>query len=388
MPDKLNVKSLDRILTTLQHKEPDRVPFDMGSSFVTGITKTAYLNLAHYLGFEGEAPVFFDTVQQLSYPEEKMMKRLQIDTRGLVPDIVRKNPDIEVLPDNGKAFTDEWGIRWKMPNGGFYFDVVESPLAGDITEKDVERFKWPDPTLPSLFDGLAEKAKKYYEDGYAVMLESFGSGIFEMSCRIRGYEQFYLDLAMNPLLACKIMDRFLELKLQFYKEAAQRVGQYIQFIREGDDIGSQQSLLISPKMYLDYIKPRHRELFKAQKEIFPQPFYTFFHSDGAIYSIIPDFIEIGIDILNPVQITDEGTTLTKLKKEFGKDLTFWGGGIDTQHILPNAGPEKVKEEVKKNIEALAPGGGFIFNTVHNIQNDVPPENIIAMYEALMEYGRY
>lgn len=382
------MNSRERILMALQHRQPDKVPFDLGSSFVTGITKKAYLNLAGHLGFTEEKIDFFDVVQQLCIPEEKLLKTLNVDTRGLVPRIGRQNPEIEVLPDGAKTFTDEWGIQWAMPKGGFYFDVVKNPLSGDITEKDVESFPWPDSSAPSLFKGLAEKARKFYEGGYAVMLESFCSGIFEMSCRVRGYEQFYMDLAVNPALACAIMDKILELKVDFYKAAAEKTGKYIQFIREGDDMGSQESLLISPKMYSDYIKPRHKELFKAQKEFFPQPFYAFFHSDGAIYELMPDFIEMGVDILNPVQITNKGITLKKLKQEFGGDLTFWGGGIDTQHVLPKARPEEIKEEVKKRIEILAPGGGFVFNTIHNIQDDVPPGNIVAMYEALMEYGKY
>ncbi|HNS31538.1 MAG TPA: uroporphyrinogen decarboxylase family protein [bacterium] len=378
----------DRILTALQHKEPDRVPFDMGSSFVTGITKNAYLNLARYMGIDAGETVFCDTVQQLCEPGERILRQLEVDTRGLVPHVGRKNPDIEAVLGKGKTFTDEWGIKWTMPKDGLYFDLTGSPLSGDITEKDVENFPWPDSTLPSLFENLDEKAQRYYQEGYAVMLESFGSGIFEMSCRIRGYEQFYMDLAMNPSIACAIMDKFLEMKIKFYKAAAEKMGQYIQFVREGDDMGSQESLLISRKMYSDYLKPRHKTLFDAQKKIFSRPFYTFFHSDGAIYELIPDFIEIGADILNPVQVTDKGVTLERLKKEFGRELSFWGGGIDTQHVLPAASPAKVKEDVKKRIEALAPGGGFVFNTIHNIQDDVPPENIAAMHEALMEYGKY
>jgi len=382
------MNSRERILTTLKHKEPDRIPFDLGSTKVTGITKNAYINLVNFLGEKANELEFFDVIQQLVVVKENILKRLKVDTRGLMPNVVRKNPTIKNYPDF-KLFTDEWGISWKMPKEkGFYFDLIKSPLSGDITEKDIDNFPWPDPTNPHLLDGLKEKVKEFYQNGYAIILESFGAGIFEMSCRIRGYEQFYSDLAINPNLACKLMDKFLELKIQFYKMASKELGNYIQFIREGDDIAGQKSLLISPKMYLKYIKPRHKELFNAQKKIFPEPFYTFFHSDGAIYELIPDFIEIGIDILNPVQISGEGINLEKIKKEFGKELTFWGGGIDTQQTLPKAKPEEVKKEVKQRIESLASGGGFIFNTIHNIQDDVPPENIMAMWKALQEWGHY
>lgn len=381
------MKSIERIIKALNHKKPDRIPFDLGSSFVTGITKNAYLNIIKYLGIKEEKIEFFDTVQQLVYPSEEFLEKLNVDVRGIVPDIVRKNPSVENLPD-GKYFTDEWGIRWRMPEGGFYYDIVKSPLSGEITEKDIDNFPWPDPSLPHLFDGIVERAKKYFQDGYAVMLESFCSGIFEMSCRLRGYEQFYMDLAINPSLACKLMDKIVEIKIEFYRKAAEKLGEYINFIREGDDVGGQEALLISPEMYYEYIKPRHKQLFEAQKKYFPQPFFIFFHSDGAIYNIIPDFIEIGVEILNPVQITDKGITLENLKNEFGSDLTFWGGGIDTQKILPKGTEEQIREDVKRRIEILGKDGGFVFNTIHNIQDDVPPENIKVMLETLMEYGKY
>lgn len=381
------MKSIERIIKALNHKKPDRIPFDLGSSFVTGITKNAYLNIIKYLGIKEEKIEFFDTVQQLVYPSEEFLEKLNVDVRGIVPDIVRKNPSVENLPD-GKYFTDEWGIMWRMPEGGFYYDIVKSPLSGEITEKDIDNFPWPDPSLPHLFDGIVERAKKYFQDGYAVMLESFCSGIFEMSCRLRGYEQFYMDLAINPSLACKLMDKIVEIKIEFYKKAAEKLGKYINFIREGDDVGGQEALLISPEMYYEYIKPRHKQLFEAQKKYFPQPFFIFFHSDGAIYNIIPDFIEIGVEILNPVQITDKGITLENLKNEFGSDLTFWGGGIDTQKILPKGTEEQIREDVKRRIEILGKNGGFVFNTIHNIQDDVPPENIKVMLETLMEYGKY
>ncbi|MCD6219768.1 hypothetical protein J7K43_05225 [Candidatus Calescamantes bacterium] len=378
----------DRILTALEHREPDKIPFDLGSTLVTGITKNAYINLVKYMGKESKGIRLFDVIQQLVSIEENVLTKLEVDTRGLMPNIRRKNPYIKEDNDFW-SFTDEWEIMWKMPKEkGFYFDITKSPLDGNITVEDIDDFPWPDPANSYLLQGLKERAKKYYENGYAVILESFCSGIFEMSCRIRGYEQFYFDLATNPKLACKLMDKILELKIQFYKMVSKEMGHYIQFIREGDDIAGQEALLISPQMYRKYIKPRHKELFKAQKEIFPPPFYCFFHSDGAIYDLIPDFIEIGVEILNPIQASARGMNIAKLKKEFGKDISFWGGGIDTQKTLPKGTPEEVKEEVKKRIEVLAPGGGFIFGAVHNIQDDVPAENIMAMWEAFQKLRNY
>ena len=373
------MNSRERVLKALEHEEPDRIPLDLGSSNVTGIVKAAYLNLVNYLGVKVKKVEFFDTIQQLAVVEEDILRRLEVDVRGLMPNVVRKNPIIEQT-NNSRSFTDEWGVTWKMPEGGLYFDLAESPLSGDITGEDIDSFPWPDPTDPRLLEGLEGKAREFYDDGYAVVLESICAGIFEMSCRVRGTQEFLMDLALNPELACGLMDRFADLKVQFYEAASEKLGKYIQFIREGDDVAGQESLIVSSDMYRRLIKPRHEKIFKAQKELFPQPFYIFFHSDGQIYDLLPDFLEIGMDILNPVQIT--GKSLDTMKKEFGSDISLWGGGCDTQKVLPFGTPEEVKLDVKRRIEQLSPGGGFIFCTIHNIQADVPPENIIAMYETL------
>ncbi len=379
------MNSRERVLMALKHEEPDRIPLDLGSCFVTGIVKNAYLNLTEYLGVETQGVEFYDTVQQLVVADERMLQKFGADVRGVIPNVVRKNPPLQES-GNSRSFTDEWGVTWAMPEGSLYFDLVESPLAGDITEEDIENFPWPDPASPSLFEGLDEKAREFYDNGCAVILESVCAGIFEMCCRSRGTQYFLMDLALNPELACTLMDKFVELKIRFYEAASEKLGQYIQFIREGDDVAGQNSLLISADMYRRLIKPRHERIFRAQKELFPQPFYVFFHSDGAMYDLLPDFIEIGMDILNPVQIT--GKSLDVVKQEFGSDISFWGGGCDTQKVLPFGTPAEVKLDVRQRIEQLSPGGGFVFCTVHNIQADVAPENIIAMYEALQTHGIY
>lgn len=374
------MNSRERVLTALDHKTPDRIPLDLGSSNVTGIVKNAYLNLLKHLKREIHKVEFYDTIQQLVFVEEDILREFQIDIRGLIPNIVRKNPPVD-LSSKSPSFVDEWGVTWQMPEGSLYFDLVKSPLSGDIDEDDIDNFNWPDPSSPDLLQGLEEKAMRFYNDGYAVILESICAGIFEMSCRVRGTQQFLMDLALNPDLACKIMDKFLDIKIQFYKSAAEKLGKYIQFIREGDDVAGQETLMISANMYRRLIKPRHEKLFRAQKELFPKPFYIFFHSDGQIYDLLPDFIESGMDILNPVQVT--GKNLDLLKKEFGKNISFWGGGCDTQKILPFGKPEDVRKDVEQRVKQLSSEGGFIFCAIHNIQADVPPENIIAMYEGAM-----
>ena len=379
------MNSRERVLMALEHKEPDRVPLDLGSCFVSGIAKDAYLNLMDHLGKDVGEVEFYDTIQQLVVVDEEILRKFGVDVRGVVPNVTRKNPP-EIEESNGsQSFTDEWGVTWEKPESSLYFNLVDSPLSGSITEEDIDNFPWPDTADPMFLDGLAEEAKKHYDNGYAVILESICAGLFEMSCRSRGMDYFLMDLALNPDLACRLLGKFVDIKIRFYEAASEKLGKYIQFIREGDDVAGQESLLMSGDMYRNFLKPRHEKIFKAQKEMFPQPFYIFFHSDGEMYDLLPDFIEAGIDILNPVQVT--GKSLDVIKEEFGSDISFWGSGCDTQEILPFGTPEDVKLDVKQRIEHLSPGGGFVFCTVHNIQADVSPENIMAMYEALSVYGR-
>jgi uroporphyrinogen decarboxylase len=377
--------SRDRVLSAIKHEKTDKIPFDLGSSFVTGISKVAYINLMKYLGKDTGDMEFLDTLQQLVFVDESLLKEFDVDVRGLIPNIVRKKPKLEEHGQT-KAFTDEWGVRWEMPEGSLYYNLIKSPLPGEITEDDIDNFPFPDTGNPKLLDGLDEKAKRYYDDGYAVILESVCAGIFEMSCRIRGTQDFLMDLAMNPEIACRLMDRLVDLKIKFYKMASERFGQYIQFIREGDDVAGQENMMISLNMYRKLIKPGHERLFKAQKEIFPQPFFIFFHSDGQVYDVLPDFIEMGMDILNPVQVT--GKDLSDIKREFGNHISFWGGGCDTQKVLPFGTPDDVRKDVQQRIEKLSPNGGLVFCTVHNIQADVSPENIMAMYEAYRKHGSF
>lgn len=379
------MNSRERIFITLDHEEPDRIPIDLGSSFVTGITKTAYINLMNYLDKSESEVQLYDTIQQLVCPTEELLRELQIDVRGIVPNIKRKNPDV-VQKGSSLRFTDEWGVTWEMPEGSLYFNLIDSPLSGEITAEEIENFDFPDTADPNLIEGLAEKALQFYDEGYAVILESVCAGVFEMSCRIRGTEYFLMDLLTEPELACMLMDKIVEAKIRFYEMASERLGRFVQFVREGDDVAGQESLIVSPEIYRNLIKPRHEKLLKAQKELFPQPFYCFFHSDGYIYDILPDLIGIGVEILNPVQVT--GKSLEEIKREFGKDISFWGGGCDTQKILPFGTPDEVREDVINRIKVLSVDGGFIFCPVHNIQADVAPENIVAMYDAFKEHCYY
>ena len=371
--------SRERVIASLRGEETDRVPFDLGSSLVTGITRGAYLALAEKLGFPADRPTLCDVAQQVVEVDERVLARLEVDVRGVVPNIVRKSPQVSEQGDYD-VFTDEWGLVWKRPPGGLYFDVVNSPLAGRIGEDEIDAFPWPDAAAPALIEGLKGKADQFHRDGRAVMLESLCAGVFEMCCRLRGVEQFCMDLVLDPSVACALMDKIMELKIAFYRLAGEQLTGLVHFIREGDDVAGQESLLISPDVYREYLKPRHARLFAAQRESFAEPFFVFFHSDGAVGELLPDFIEMGIDVLNPVQTSAKGMDPADLKRRFGDRLAFWGGAVDP--LLLARGPVgEIEEQVRRHVRELAAGGRYVFGTVHNVQDDVPPEHFMAMWEA-------
>jgi uroporphyrinogen decarboxylase len=380
--------SRERVLTALRHQEPDRVPYDLSSTPVTGIHQIAYRRLRAALGLPDREPVIWHQMQQLAWVEDDVHEALQTDARGLRP----KGPSNWMLHTTEDAsyvyYTDEWGItRRKQKDNGYYFDLCGSPLADAETAADIERYPWPDPTDEARFVGLRERAEQGRTEGKAFVLGGICAGMLEMGLWLRGFENFFCDLAGNRPLAEALCDKITELKMRYWEKALGLVGDRVDVVQEGDDYGGQRELLVSPPLWRALFKPRLRQLLAHIKQCAPHSF-LFFHSCGSIHEIIPDLIEVGVDILNPVQVTAAGMDSRRLKREFGDRLCFWGGGVDTQQVLGRGTPQQVREEVKHRLDDLAPGGGFIFNTVHNIQADVPPENILAMRAAVRDYGRY
>jgi len=235
--------------------------------------------------------------------------------------------------------------------------------------------------------GLRQQAEAYRQAGYAVMLKDSFAGLFEMAQRIVGMERLLVMMAEEPLLAGVLFDELVELKLSFWEKALPQLADVVDIISQADDYGTQVSQLISPVMFRRQLKPRWKVIFDRIRQLAPSV-WLFFHSCGNVRPLIPDYIELGTQILNPIHIRAAGMDPVQLKRDFGDSLVFWGGGVDTQGVLPNGSPQEVKDDVRRNIEALGVGGGFVFNTVHNIQADVPAENLLAMFEALTEYGVY
>lgn len=385
------MNSRDRILKTLHHQEPDRIPYDLASTQVTGITLGAYKNLISFLGIEEKDPEWLDVIQQTVIPSDTIFEKLQVDTRGLFPLTSHNWSVYDKLKDAGEnwSYKDEWGMTHNFPKKkGNWFTIVENPLdTADLTPEIIDNHQWPDASDTRRIEGLREKALQYREQGKLVVIKGLCAGLFEMAQRIRGMEHAMLDPFLYPVENDLLFGKITDLKIEFWLMALAELHDVVDVISEADDYGTQESQLIAPDQFRTYFKPHIKRLISEIKQAAPKAHISF-HSCGNVRPIIPDFIEMGVDILNPIHITAKGMDPIQLKKDFGQDITFWGGGIETQNVLPFSTTEKIKDHVKKNIDALAPGGGFVFNTVHNIQNEVPPQNIMAMWEALQEYGAY
>ena len=383
--------SRTRVLCALAHEEPDRAPVDLSGTHVTAIAARAYERLRAHLGLPARPPQWLDVVQQVVVPHEDVLDLFGVDTRGLFP-LTSHNWNVEnKLDDGGEdwVYHDEWGLTQHFPkHDGLYFTIVGHPLAGAAPDTaTLDAHHWPHAPDPARIAGLRTQAQSFRDAGKLVMLKGLCAGIFEMSQRLRGMETALMDPLAEPEFSDRLYGRIADLKIAFWDMALRQLGVLVDVVVENDDYGTQQSQLISPELFRAQIRPHLRRVFTSIKRAAPHV-KLFFHSCGNVRPFLPDFIEDGVDILNPVHVTAAGMDPRALKRNFGDAITFWGGGVDTQRVLPYGTPREVRDDVRRNVEALAPGGGFVFATIHNIQADVPPENIMAMYEVLQEIGSY
>jgi uroporphyrinogen decarboxylase len=369
----------ERVLTALNHEEPDRVPIDLGSVGPTGIHILAYERLLKVLGIEEEIEMW-DVVGQLAKPSDRVLELVGADVRGIRVGGSAYNPDLL----SATELVDHWGTVWRRTEDGLCFNIVEYPLRS-ATRSDLASYSWPDGKTPNLVTGLAEKARYLQENTPYALLGEFAGHFFERAQMVRGFDTFLLDLAADRDFAEEMMDRILAVEIDIVSTFLDAVGPYIDIIAFKDDIAMQSGPVISPQMFREMIKPRMKKLIEAIRGKTRAKLW--FHSCGSVYYAIPDLIELGVEILNPVQVQAADMDTARLKRKFGKNLTFWGG-IDTQQVLPFGTPEDVKAEVRRRISDLAPGGGYILASVHNIEADVPGENVWAMYQAAHDYGRY
>ncbi len=389
------MNSRERMIASLEHRIPDRVPYDLAGCHVTGIHRIAYQNLRRQLGLPETHTVLADTIQQIVLPDDDLLERLKVDTRGLYP-LTSHNWNV-VGEDKGdcQEYRDEWGFVHQFAPDSYWWSLVKSPMdAPMVTLEAIAKHPWPAAGLPERVAGLRQQALAFRQAGKIVVLKGFCAGLLEMGQRLRGMENFLCDVLSDPESAKAVLDAFTKQKMEFWEMALEELGDVVDIVVEADDYGTQESQLIPPETFRELFKPRYREIITLIKKKLKEKKgagergWVFFHSCGNVRPILPDFIEIGVDILNPVHLNAAGMDAVSLKKDFGKDITFWGGGVETQHILPHGSPEDVRDDVKRNLEVLMPDGGFVFNTVHNIQAEVPPQNIMAMWETLQEYGHY
>ena len=378
----------ERVWAALNHQEPDRIPIDLGATIVSSITRSAYIELKKYLGMPLEEIVMLDNVQQLPYVDEALMQRFGVDFR-LVQLPAATAPGLSVFEDGDYyAFIDRWGSKLHMPKeGGLYYDWVDFPIK-ETTMEALDQYHWPQPDPQSYNRILAEQARALYQNtDYALVGSAvIGGGIFEQPSRTMGLQNFFMALVAEPKFADRLMERITDIYIESCNNYLDELGQYLQVFTFWDDVCGQDGWLIRPDLYRKMIKPKQRRLVEAIKK--KTDARLFYHSCGATFDLIPDLIDLGFDILNPVQVSAKGMDTRRLKETFGKDIVFWGGGVDTQRVLPFGKPAEVVDEVKRRIDDLAPGGGFIFAAVHNVQAFVPPQNIVAAFDTALEYGRY
>lgn len=363
----------ERVLAALNHREPDRLPMDVGTARFTGIVQACYERLRAHLGY-GAPGAIVDRMQQLVDPDERVLVALGADLRAFAQGVPDRGGDVE-LP--GGRYRDEWGVTRRRPEGCHYYELESAPLAGALTVADIARYPWPDPTDPGIVRGLRDKAAKLRASGYAVMYNARFNIVHTMQY-LRGFEDWYMDLGQDRGLFRALGQAVTDVLVELNHRTLAEVGDLIDVVAFGDDVGLQDRPVCALPMYREMIRPLHERVVETVRAHTQAK--ILYHTCGSVYRYIEDFIAIGIDALNPVQVRAKNMEPERLKREFGDRIAFWGG-IDSQHILPHGSPEEVRAEVRRMFGALGPGGGYVLAAVHNIQPDVPPENVLALFGA-------
>lgn len=410
--------SRERILAAIEHRQPDRVPVDLGATPSSGISAIAYGKLKRHLGLNQGAIRVYDVVQQLAQPEEEILDRFKID----VVDIGRAfNTEDSawqptVLADGQTALYPSWFhperqpdgsliVRMEdaldiahMPAGGTFFDQTYFPYLdgyptdfrdlstemGRILWAALVHSPWDHVSDPGFWDTLRAKAIELQRTTDRALMIVIGCNLFEWGTFLRRIDNFLMDLVAEPEKVEALLDALMERHLAVLEKACRALGDVADVIRFGDDLGTNGGPFMSPRIYKQLFKPRHAMLCDYVHK--HSRMKTLLHSCGSIRALLPDIIEAGFDVINPVQTTCKGMEPEALKADFGRDICFWGGGCDTKSVLPHGTPQEVKDHVKRRLEIFAAGGGFVFNTVHNILPEVPPQNIVAMFDAIEEFN--
>jgi len=411
------MNSRQRILAAINHTEPDRVPVDLGATPSSGISAIAYDNLLPYLPLKDKRNRVYDVVQQVTQPSDEMLDHFRIDAIDLGRTFNTEDSDwVEsTLPNGSRSQQPAWFHPRKQADGSFLafkgeeaiaimpanaisYDQIVYPFLegypsryganldiamGRIHWSALVHSPWDHASEPDFWEQLRQHAVALRATSPRAIVLSAGCNLFEWGTFLRRMDHFLVDLVRQPAEVERFLDALMERHLASLEKICRAVGDVVDVIRLGDDLGMNGGPLMSPDTYRKLFKPRHTILCNFIKT--NSQMHTFLHSCGSIYKLMPDLIEAGFEILNPAQTNARDMQPEKLKREFGSQVIFWGAGVNTRSILNMGTPQQVGNDVRRNIEILAPGGGFVFNSIHNILPDVPPENILAMFAAIDEY---
>jgi uroporphyrinogen decarboxylase len=375
----MSMTSRERVLAVLNGETPDRVPIVIGASNATGIKMKAYRRLKAYLEIQAEDHYLYDWPELgTADPDEATLERLHSDVRGVhdrsPSETCRRNRE---RPEHS-PYIDDWGSGSKEIEPGVWFPGIH-PLSEAQAVDELERYPWPDMDDPSRLIGVRKRARQLRQEGqYAILACPWLLFPLERAFAMQGMDRTLLNLALYPQFAEALLLKIASLCKRLMGHFLAALGENVDLVKIGDDLGTQESLLISPAMYRRILKPIHADYIDFIKKRTKAK--VFFHTDGDVFDLIDDFIEIGVDVLNPVQ-TSAGkmADLAGLKKRFGKRIVFCGA-IDTRQVLPHGSPDEVRREVRRVIEILGAGGDYMLGAVHTIMDEVPPENVLAMVD--------
>ncbi len=415
----ITMNSRERILASINHQKMDKVPVDLGATTSSGISAIAYSNLIKYIGREELPTLIYDVVQQLAQPDDFILDRFGVDVIDIGRTFNAKPSDWYpiVMPNGASAYYPIWfkpetqadgshvtydsdgeRILSKMPIGATFFDQCYFPYEdgypddfsglgtqmGKVMWSKDARSPWDHAGEADFYEQLRKNAIRLRQSTDKAIIMGCGCNLFEWGCFLRRIDNFLMDLMCEPDNVEALLDKLLEKHLKTLEKVCAAVGDVVDIIRFGDDFGMSNGPFMSPETYRQIFKPRLKQLCDYVKK--NSQMHTMIHSCGSIYSLMPDMIDAGIEIFNPVQTSCANMDFRKLKQEFGSSCTFWGGGIETVGTLNVGSPEQVREQVLERLEVFSEGGGFVFNTIHNILPDVPPQNIVAMFDAVSEFN--
>lgn len=378
----------ERVQTALDHREPDRVPIDLGATVVSSIAIPAYAELRQALGLPRGEITVLETVQQIARVDDDVLDLLGVDAIPVLPHAPAiYQPEFRTDANGTISFQDEFGATLYRPPGSHYYDWRSFPL-GRPSCDDLAGMRWPDPTDPGRYAGLRAEVSALRQSSPRALvgMAPCGHDLFNQLLRVRGMEEGLMDLVAEPEFAEAFLDRLTDTICTAQSLYLDQVGDLIDVHFTADDLAGQASPLISPKVYRRLIKPRQARIMQTIRSRTKAK--ILYHSCGALGDFLDDLVEIGVEALNPVQVSAVGMDTSRLKQRYGQRLSFWGGGCDTQRVLNQGSPAEVRAEVRRRVADLAPGGGFVFNPVHNVQSGVPAANIVAMFDQARVSGVY